>query len=328
MVPRVSPVTDTPTRFLVGFVLHTSAARSGVPAYLHKRRDMPPVASRDTAPSSAGFRMRRLRRCTTVLLLSLPSVLAAQSVRTTATTFPVSLEPAAKDSVLIIARPYLQEPAGRPHTVRWWEAAAVVWGTLGLTAADEKVTHEFREHPTQSAENIASVFRRVGQPEVYAVLPLGVLTTGLLTSDPEITRAGGRLAASVVVSTVAFNALKLLSGRARPDAGAGAFAFRPFSGQGGFPSGHSTVAFALATSLADDLHNGWAAAGLYAVAAGTAWSRVYDERHWASDVIIGAALGITTAKVVSGHWRIFGLRPPQFLIEPGVTGLAVHIPVQ
>ncbi|MBA3317700.1 MAG: phosphatase PAP2 family protein [Gemmatimonadales bacterium] len=206
--------------------------------------------------------------------------------------------------------------------------AGVVAGTLAFTSTDEKVTHEFREHPTRSAEDIASVFRRVGQPEVYAVLPLGVLVTGLLTHDPAITRAGGRLAASVAVSTVAFQTLKLVTGRARPDAGDGPFAFRPFSGQGGFPSGHSAVAFALATSLADDLHNGWAAAGLYAIAAGTAWSRVYDNRHWASDVVFGAALGITTAKVISGRWRIFGLRPPHFLVEPSPAGLLVRIPVQ
>jgi membrane-associated phospholipid phosphatase len=285
------------------------------------------VALADSAPSSAGIGIRGLYRYTAILLLSLPTGLHAQSLGTP-TASPLILKPATQDTAPVTIRPILPELTGRPHTVRWWEAAAVVSVALGVTATDKKVTHEFREHPTPSAANIASVFRRVGQPEVYAVLPLGVLTTGFLTGDSEITRAGGRLAASVVVSTVAFNTLKLISGRARPDAGSGAFALRPFSGQGGFPSGHSTVAFALATSLADDLHNAWAAAGLYAVAAGTAWSRVYDERHWASDVIFGAALGITTAKVVSGRWRIFGLRPPHFLIGAEAAGLAVRIPVQ
>lgn len=272
--------------------------------------------------------MRALYRCTAILLLSVNSALAAQSVRPASFALSHVFKTAGTDTVPDFAHHPVQELAGRPRTIRWWEAAAVGWATLGLTAADEKVTHEFREHPTRSAENIASVFRRVGQPEVYAVLPLGVLTTGLLTNDHEITRAGGRLAASVVVSTVAFNTLKLLSGRARPDAGAGAFAFRPFSGRGSFPSGHSTVAFALATSLADDLHKPWATVGLYAVAAGTAWSRVYDGRHWASDALVGAAVGITTAKVVSGHWRIFGLRPPQFLIAPGAAGLSIGATVQ
>jgi membrane-associated phospholipid phosphatase len=262
--------------------------------------------------------MNRLCRLTSVMVLGLHPALGAQSLATSVR----------GDSAALTLPPIPSVYVDRPHTVRWWEAASMLGGTLALMTRDEKTTHEFREHPTHAARNLASVFRRVGQPEVYAVLPLGVLATGLLTHDAEITRTGGRLAASVAISTVAFNALKLLSGRARPDAGAGAFAFRPFSGQGGFPSGHSTVAFALATSLADDLHNCWAAAGLYAVAAGTAWSRVYDARHWASDVVLGAALGIATAKVVSGRWRIFGFRPPHFLIEPNATSLLVRIPVQ
>jgi hypothetical protein len=32
-------------------------------------------------------------------------------------------------------------------------------------------------------------------------------------------------------------------------------------------------------------------------------------------------LGIFTAKVVNGHWRIFGLRPPGFLVTPAGTRL-------
>ncbi|HEY7505533.1 MAG TPA: phosphatase PAP2 family protein [Gemmatimonadales bacterium] len=216
--------------------------------------------------------------------------------------------------------------AAAPHTLRWWEAAIVVWPALGLMTADASVTHEFREHATSSAEHLAATFRRVGQPEVYALLPLGVLATGAVMHNPAVVRAGGRLVATVVVSTVAFQTLKLVSGRARPDAEEGPIDFRPFSGQASFPSGHSTVAFALATSISDDLHNPWATAALYGIAAGTAWSRVYNERHWASDVVVGAALGVTCAKVVSGRWRIFGLQPPSLLLEPDRVGVSVPLP--
>jgi membrane-associated phospholipid phosphatase len=36
----------------------------------------------------------------------------------------------------------------------------------------------------------------------------------------------------------------------------------------------------------------------YAFATGTAWSRVYDNKHWPSDVFIGAALGYAIGKTV------------------------------
>ena len=87
------------------------------------------------------------------------------------------------------------------------------------------------------------------------------------------------------------------------------------------PSGHATIAFALATSLSDDIHRPWASVGLYGLATGVAWSRINDNRHWLTDVTAGALLGITSAKLVSGRWRIFGLHPPSVLASPGVVSI-------
>ena len=82
------------------------------------------------------------------------------------------------------------------------------------------------------------------------------------------------------------------------------------------------VAFALATALSDDIGRPWASVGLYTMATGVAWSRLNDNRHWLSDVAAGAVVGVTSAKLVNGHWRIFNLHPPQFLIGPGTATVA------
>jgi membrane-associated phospholipid phosphatase len=64
-----------------------------------------------------------------------------------------------------------------------------------------------------------------------------------------------------------------------------------------FPSGHATAAFAFASAVTAQAtvgHPGrrWSVGlPLYAVAAGTAWARIHDNRHWASDVVGGAAVG-------------------------------------
>jgi membrane-associated phospholipid phosphatase len=82
------------------------------------------------------------------------------------------------------------------------------------------------------------------------------------------------------------------------------------------------MAFALATSLSDDINRTWATIGLYTLATGVGWSRMNDDRHWLSDVAAGAILGVSSAKVVNGRWRIFNLRPPTILLGPRHAGLA------
>lgn len=82
------------------------------------------------------------------------------------------------------------------------------------------------------------------------------------------------------------------------------------------------MAFALATSLADEIHRPWASALLFTGATGTAWSRLNDQRHWLSDVLAGATVGITAANFIEGRWRFFGLGPPRFLVT--ASGMRVE----
>ncbi len=168
---------------------------------------------------------------------------------------------------------------------------------------------------------IASTVRHMGQPEVYATITAGLLGAGLLSGDPRVTRAGGRLAASLTLAGAGLYASKIVVGRPRPDHTLDGDDFSPFSGQESMPSGHTAMAFALATSLSDDIDRPWASVGLYTLAGAVGWSRINDNRHWLSDVAAGALLGITSAKLASGRWRIFNLRPPGVVVGPGGVGL-------
>lgn len=211
-----------------------------------------------------------------------------------------------------------------PTSIRWWEGAAVLGGLSALMLLDGPVRNFAQDNRTKTGNDVASAVRRFGQPEVYGTVTAGLLVAGALGHNARLTRMGTRLAGSLAIAGAVSSGAKLVSGRARPD-GPGidtdADDFGLFSGRDAWPSGHTTMAFALATSLGDELHNRWARWGLYGAATAVAWSRVNDNRHWFSDVAAGAVVGIASAKFASGRWRIFGVQAPTFISGPHGMGL-------
>ena len=82
-----------------------------------------------------------------------------------------------------------------------------------------------------------------------------------------------------------------------------------------FPSGHATITFAAATVLQQ--HLGYRAGiPTYALATYVAMSRLHDNRHFASDVVFGAALGVVIGRSVTFHGRNFYGSP--MLVPAGV----------
>jgi len=88
-----------------------------------------------------------------------------------------------------------------------------------------------------------------------------------------------------------------------------------------FPSGHATMTFAAATVLQQ--HLGYRAAiPTYLVASYVAVSRLHDNRHYASDVVFGAAMGIMIGRSVTFHGRNF-YASPMFLRDGGGIQIAL-----
>jgi membrane-associated phospholipid phosphatase len=212
-----------------------------------------------------------------------------------------------------------------PPAIRWWHGAIIVGGLSALMLLDEPTERLVQANRSGTLDGLAKTVRRFGQPEVYGTITLGLVAAGLVSQDDEVTRAGGRLAATLALAGASSSLAKFAFGRPRPSESTDADVFAPFSGEDAMPSGHSTVAFALATALADDIHKTWASVGLYTLATGVAWSRLNDDRHWLSDVAAGAVVGITSAKLVNGRWRLFHLRPPSILLGPRHAGIAWQV---
>lgn len=181
-------------------------------------------------------------------------------------------------------------------------AGAVIAGTALVMQFDKSIKTEMMKD--RSLENRGVM--RFGTFYGDAVAPLafgtGLLAYGLIDNNKFTKRFGYELIQSIAYSGVITSILKLTIGRERPGYSGGEFNFSPFSLKSdrfqSLPSGHATVAFAVSTVLASKFENGWLKALCYVPAVITAYSRVYNNRHWASDVFIGAFIGHYVARFV------------------------------
>lgn len=98
---------------------------------------------------------------------------------------------------------------------------------------------------------------------------------------------------------------------------------RPNGDPRSFPSGHATASFATATVLQE--HYGWKlGVPAYLLATYVAAERVTQQKHWPSDVVAGATLGIISGRTVTLHVRgeRLAVRPH---VVPGGGALLVHL---
>ena len=110
---------------------------------------------------------------------------------------------------------------------------------------------------------------------------------GRATHHPEVAVLGADLFRAQMVNTVLTQSIKLVADRPRPDGGR-------FS----FPSGHTSGTFATAAVL--QRHYGWkVGVPAYGFASWVAGSRLQGNKHFLSDVVFGAALGIVSGRAVT-----------------------------
>ena len=100
------------------------------------------------------------------------------------------------------------------------------------------------------------------------------------------------LATSYLIMGVTVNSLKHLTHEERPDG----------SSFDSFPSGHTATAFMGAEFLWQEYKqtSPWIGVAGYAVAAGTGAFRIYNNRHWLTDVLAGGGIGILSTKIA--YW--------------------------
>ncbi|SVC17145.1 uncharacterized protein METZ01_LOCUS269999, partial [marine metagenome] len=90
---------------------------------------------------------------------------------------------------------------------------------------------------------------------------------------------------AIIANGLCTYGIKFITGRIRPDG----------ANRRSFPSGHTSSSF-LAATIADDLYGSKIGVPAYLLAGLTGLSRIHDNKHYLSDVIFGASLGIALGK--------------------------------
>jgi len=138
----------------------------------------------------------------------------------------------------------------------------------------------------------------------YAVAPtytMGNMVYGLLYKDKKAFKNGFETTLSVGLGIALSGGIKTLVNRDRPTQAHPDHIYSYTYSEGkSFPSGHTTLAFATATSIALQCKKWYITVPAYAWAASVGYSRMRLGRHYPSDVATGAALGIATGYL--SHW--------------------------
>ena len=131
-------------------------------------------------------------------------------------------------------------------------------------------------------------------------VPVGYFVAGLIHDNKDLKQKAAYTAAAILLNTATTTLLKNVVKRERPyNTYTGIFPDK-IESDFAFPSGHTSSAFATATSIAITTKKWYIAVPALAWSAGVGYSRIYLGQHYPSDVIMGALVGSSSALIF--HW--------------------------
>ncbi len=181
--------------------------------------------------------------------------------------------------------------------------------TMGATGIAYLVDTPTSDYFRGIKEDVPKVVRdygfNYGSPENNYMITGAVYLTGLISKNEKLRRTGVLLISSASSAGLLQQVLKSAAGRARPLSGKNKDTYRPlWAGDRefhSFPSGHAILAMTNAHAIAKQFKNGWVKTGIYTLGSIPAISRLWEGKHWLSDVVLGVAISIFTVESIDRY---------------------------
>jgi len=189
----------------------------------------------------------------------------------------------------------------------WLKFSAVVAVTFVISSEEDDVQSWVQKSRNDDTDMVAQYTGPAGSGKYVLPALVGLYGYGRIAGRDRAERTALLGMESVILSGFFTNAVKYLTHKHRPGHAYGNDV--SWNGPGlshadlSFPSGHSTCSFAVATVVALEYGDNSLVPPLaYCAATLAALSRVNDNAHWMSDIILGSAIGHFTARaIVSRH---------------------------
>jgi len=234
------------------------------------------------------------------------SPLGAQSTAPTETASPeseISAPPIKESDAAVFSKPFAwqlladQKYIWTSHLLIKASDAKWLLPLAGVTALafkqDNEISHHFDDKPSLQRNSLK--VSNAGPISKFSV-PATFLLLGKFTGNTRVADTGRRTLQAGLYSTLVIQGLKQVTNRKRPYVGGdGGF----WNGGNSFPSGHSAEAWALAKVVSDEYSDRpFVKVGMYSFATAVSLSRMTAQRHYASDVLVGSAIGYLVGKFV------------------------------
>jgi membrane-associated phospholipid phosphatase len=216
--------------------------------------------------------------------------------------------------------------------------AAFVAGTIAVAPVDHYFAHRLQDSSTQTnrwLHGAATGLRIMGWPGSF-IAGSGLYIVGKASHNRRTATVGLHSVQAILLADIVGGGEKAFFGRARPyvniDNPGNFQIWRGFQSNDyrSFPSGHAINAFAFAATVSRETEifaprtRWYVGTVMYGAATLVGISRMYNNDHWASDIVAGAGIGtLIGLKVVKYQHSHPGNRIDKALLSVSITPEAI-----